>query len=654
MSSGCGDVLSLADLQTAKKHQIFEAEVITGKSGGVAGGTNIDYATNPVTLQTQKTMPAILRDIGFQPASFDFTSGGTLTTDDRNKAVLWPLADGGDGDWYYWEGALPKVIPAASTPASTGGVAEGAWRPVGDITLRRELASTNGAQAIGTLSGGSVQDELTKLPLTYIAQQKSPITITVGPSGDFSTINDAITSVAKYQYVLASGNTGIRITLLSGFLMEEQVIVDFLNLSFIEIYSTSVVHISRAALTTAVEGYYPAFCAKNSAVLPKINASFDMGWTSGAQDQSVAFLAYGAGSAISIASGKGCIRSYGFGILASNGAMFSADGTVWDDCAGDGVSVYAGGSGSAKNATANRCYNGFVANGGVLDATSSVAKGTRSAGFAARKSGVLNAEFADAQNGVTYGFYSAVSSMLNATRGNCSGCRFGISAQRSSKVAAEEVTADNCLETNISARRYSEIEAQSCHAVNTTTTPLYCIRANYSGSVVVESGTIGGACTHNICRATTNAEIQATDTKMSGAIGTSIAVFVDESSNFNGRRMNLNHSTSEGTAVHVLRGSTADISDSTIVAGNNYGVVSQYCANVAADNAKVNGSSDYSVYATDGGKISVTNSNVRRDNSTDQNTDIVISRGGIISAFGALGGVNTTVNAVSEKGIIFK
>lgn len=143
MSSGCGDVLSLADLQTAKKHQIFEAEVITGKSGGVATGADIDYATNQVTGQTQKTMPAILRDIGFEPASFDFTTGGTLTSSDRNKAVLWPMADGGDGDWYYWEGALPKVIPAASTPSSTGGVAEGAWRPVGDIQLRAQLASSD-------------------------------------------------------------------------------------------------------------------------------------------------------------------------------------------------------------------------------------------------------------------------------------------------------------------------------------------------------------------------------------------------------------------------------------------------------------------------------------------------------------------------------
>ena len=151
----CGDVLSLEDLQTAKKHQIFEAEVITGKAGGVAGGAAIDYATNQVTGQVQKTMPAIMRDLGFQPASFDFTSGGTLGVNDRNVAVLWALPSGGDGDWYYWEGALPKVIPASSTPSSTGGVVDGAWRPVGDITLRAELAGTNGV----SLVGGAVSDK---------------------------------------------------------------------------------------------------------------------------------------------------------------------------------------------------------------------------------------------------------------------------------------------------------------------------------------------------------------------------------------------------------------------------------------------------------------------------------------------------------------
>lgn len=141
MSSGCGDVLSLDDLKKAKLHQTFEAEVITGLAGGVVGGASIDNATNPVTGQTQKTMPAILRDIGFEPSSFDFNTGGTLGVNDRNKAVLWPIASGGDGDWYYWEGSLPKVIPASSTPATTGGVVAGAWRAVGDISLRSQLAT---------------------------------------------------------------------------------------------------------------------------------------------------------------------------------------------------------------------------------------------------------------------------------------------------------------------------------------------------------------------------------------------------------------------------------------------------------------------------------------------------------------------------------
>ncbi|QDH44729.1 tail fiber protein [Salmonella phage SS8] len=138
MSSGCGDTLSLNDLQIAKKHQIFEAEVITGKQGGVAGGADIDYATNQVTGQTQKTLPAVLRSAGFSPASFNFTTGGTLGVNDANKAVLWPKEDGGDGNYYAWRGSLPKVIPAASTPLTTGGISDSAWVAFGDITFRAE------------------------------------------------------------------------------------------------------------------------------------------------------------------------------------------------------------------------------------------------------------------------------------------------------------------------------------------------------------------------------------------------------------------------------------------------------------------------------------------------------------------------------------
>ncbi|EMZ3894747.1 hypothetical protein ABDJ00_004912, partial [Salmonella enterica] len=161
MSSGCGDVLSLADLQTAKKHQIFEAEVITGKSGGVAGGASIDYATNTVTGQTQKTLPAILRDLGFGPTSFDFTTGGTLTVADRNKVVFDPVSS----TWYSWAGALPKVIPAGTNP-----LLDANWRPQTDPDLRADLASitiNKGASLIGTTSGDTVQTEIDKIKLKF-------------------------------------------------------------------------------------------------------------------------------------------------------------------------------------------------------------------------------------------------------------------------------------------------------------------------------------------------------------------------------------------------------------------------------------------------------------------------------------------------------
>lgn len=132
MSSGCGDVLSLADLQTAKKHQTFEAEVITGRVGGVSSGAGIDFATNQVTGQVQKTLPAILRDMGFDPAEFDFTSGGTLTVADRDAVVYNPA----DNNWYSWAGTLPKVVAAGTDPT-----ADSNWKPRTDQLLRQNLAS---------------------------------------------------------------------------------------------------------------------------------------------------------------------------------------------------------------------------------------------------------------------------------------------------------------------------------------------------------------------------------------------------------------------------------------------------------------------------------------------------------------------------------
>ena len=66
-----------------------------------------------------------------------FEAGATLTN--TRQTLLWDIADGGDGQEYGWSGSFPKVVPAASTPASTGGISVGAWISRLDPELRIQV-----------------------------------------------------------------------------------------------------------------------------------------------------------------------------------------------------------------------------------------------------------------------------------------------------------------------------------------------------------------------------------------------------------------------------------------------------------------------------------------------------------------------------------
>ena len=59
------------------------------------------------------------------------------------------LKDTSTGEYYRWDGSLPKVVPAGSTPSSTGGTGVGAWISVGDSALRSMLAANDGEKLIG-------------------------------------------------------------------------------------------------------------------------------------------------------------------------------------------------------------------------------------------------------------------------------------------------------------------------------------------------------------------------------------------------------------------------------------------------------------------------------------------------------------------------
>ena len=95
-----------------------------------------------------------------------FQLGANITT--RFQALHWSLPDG-NGEYYRWDGALPKIVDAGSIPTTTGGVGIGAWVSVGDASLRVELSSSADGKGSSLIAHGSgtVFDELnSRLPIS--------------------------------------------------------------------------------------------------------------------------------------------------------------------------------------------------------------------------------------------------------------------------------------------------------------------------------------------------------------------------------------------------------------------------------------------------------------------------------------------------------
>jgi len=135
----------------------------------------------------RQTIEGSIRKTGFQPASFDFVTGGTLFSGDRNKAVFNPEPSG-DNNWYAWQGAFPKVISPNSTPETSGGLVEGAWKPVTNNILAptvRESIRRSYQEAGLNLVGGSFQAGFTFSGDNDVALDEATGKSFSGPTGTY-------------------------------------------------------------------------------------------------------------------------------------------------------------------------------------------------------------------------------------------------------------------------------------------------------------------------------------------------------------------------------------------------------------------------------------------------------------------------------------
>lgn len=188
-----------------------------------------------------------------------------------------------------------------------------------------------------------------KAEVEPIVQQPTEI-VTVGSGGDFATINEALEYLSQRHARFWQEGYTAEIRLLFGFVMEEQVFVEGVDLGWITITSEAVeVTINRAALTESVEiispgsissERYPAFAAFNGATLPIIGVLFNMN-NSGESLQRDGFLV--AENSNLIIKPDGGIKNVGIGsvfgtptphgILATGNSRVMAARGIFSGCA---------------------------------------------------------------------------------------------------------------------------------------------------------------------------------------------------------------------------------------------------------------------------------------------------------------------------------
>lgn len=144
------------------------------------------FGTEHYTIEGLRQLAQeVIAAFGWIPVD-SFQDGAEITL--PNQVLRWELPDG-DGDYYRWDGALPKEVTPASTPESSGGVGKGAWLSVGDAVLRSQLADSSGATLVNN-GGENVAAQLNRL----LSRTANVFNVdSYGAKGDAELSSDQIT-----------------------------------------------------------------------------------------------------------------------------------------------------------------------------------------------------------------------------------------------------------------------------------------------------------------------------------------------------------------------------------------------------------------------------------------------------------------------------
>lgn len=146
-------------------------------TGGIAVGAWMSRFDPELRVQVREALRRSYAEAGYNLVDGSFEAGATVNTS------MQVLLDDGTGVTYSWGGTLPKIVPANSTPASSGGIGAGAWTDQRNVLLRNSLpAVLYVANGVADSSGiayasASAVSQRKVLAIMGVAHIESAITI---------------------------------------------------------------------------------------------------------------------------------------------------------------------------------------------------------------------------------------------------------------------------------------------------------------------------------------------------------------------------------------------------------------------------------------------------------------------------------------------
>lgn len=568
---------------------------------------------------------------------------------ERLNAAISLINQAGDIAEHFYESniaaSMAKVKPTFGTLLTGGGMKSGDGR--GGVYVDKDNGSSDKFVADGR-----------EWYRAFGTGFDFDVIYTVGSSGDFPNINSALNALSLIQgprYV--KGGIKAELRLLSGFIIEEQVIVDGIDLGWITITSEDIiVLVNPDAIVerlSPLDMGNPVFGGRNGAVLPRYGIlikplsppvlnimGIGLFWGSHIEIMPECGAVGGWNSGIRVFHGSsaGCMISG----IRNGGIDIDTRGPNFSDAWGRGVEVQHGSRINFPRLDADGCGAGGAdsvyiawdsrANLYQARARNALAPVDSSnwASIRSRDGSTVNARESDVSGALSHGYYASHGSKINAR-------------QLPDSPNGYE-GANNCGQIGVWAEASSEIDASLMQANHCTVG----FRASATGTIHAVSSSAEWSSEAGY-QASATSRINARTSK---ANNSPVGFKADLTSEIEAEGSQANDCTTIG--VYAYKSSNINFDGGSLLRCGQ-GAVASRISKINVTNAVFTGCVTNSCHASRGSTIEAQGATGQRGKSSDP-MDLVVVGGSFIhcSEYPNGGGTSQPVNTVTADGIIFR